>query len=44
MCALACDAEATGTEVDNGYICFSISLLLFPEMINIYLRRQGVES
>ena len=37
-------AEAIGTEVNKGYIYFAMSFSLVVEMINIQLRRRGVES
>jgi len=37
-------AEAVGTEVNKGYIYFAMSFSLVVEMINIQLRRRGVES
>ncbi|MCH2201284.1 MAG: TerC family protein [Fuerstiella sp.] len=37
-------AEAIGTEVNKAYIYFAMSFSLVVEMINIQLRRRGVES
>jgi predicted tellurium resistance membrane protein TerC len=37
-------AEAVGTEVNKGYIYFAMSFSLVVEMVNIQLRRRGVES
>ena len=37
-------AEAIGTEVNKGYIYFAMAFSLVVEMINIRLRRRGVES
>jgi predicted tellurium resistance membrane protein TerC len=37
-------AEAIGTEVNKAYIYFAMSFSRVVEMINIQLRRRGVES
>lgn len=37
-------AEAIGTEVNKGYICFAMSFSLVVEMINSQLRGRGIES
>jgi len=37
-------AEASGSEVNKGYIYFAMSFALVVEMINIQLRRRGAES
>lgn len=37
-------AEAAGTEVNKGYIYFAMSFSLIVEMINIQLRRRGVDA
>ena len=37
-------AEAVGTEVNKGYIYFAMSFSLVVEMINIQLRRRGIDQ